>query len=133
MAACAYTPALLTKRLTLQAVARTPDGQGGYAEAWADVATVWAQLEPLSGYERMQAQKLDAPLSHKAMIRYRPGLTTAMRAVYQGRVLDIKEVIDVDEARRWLKLRCVETEKILNGVLWSELATNWENIGGTWN
>lgn len=133
MASCDYKPALLTKRLTLQITTREPDGQGGFTEEWSDVGTVWAQLEPLNGYERMQGMKLGSPLSHKGLIRYRADLTTGMRAVYQGRVFDIKEVIDDQEQKRWHKLRLVETERILNGVLWSELATNWENIGGTWN
>lgn len=45
----------LDRRITLQRVSETDDGYGTVAGAWNDIATVWAQLMPMSGAERLAA------------------------------------------------------------------------------
>jgi hypothetical protein len=67
-------------------------------------------VEPLKGWERMQAQQLQTPVTHQVFLRHRAGVTTAKRIRWGGRVFEIKEVINVEEANRWLRLKCVETE-----------------------
>ncbi len=98
----------MDKRIAIQAVSRAGDGQGGSDETWAEVAQVWAQIEPIKGYERMQAQQLAAPVTHKVTLRWQDWITTAHRIYYESRVFNIKEVINVDEAKQFLKLTCVE-------------------------
>lgn len=98
----------MDKRVTLQSVSRASDGQGGFTESWADTATVWAAFAPASGYEKMIAGQMKSEISHNVLMRYRPGVTTKMRIAWGARTFDIKEVINVDEANRTLKLKCVE-------------------------
>lgn len=106
---CSKNPfSAMDKRVSLQVVTQTPDGQGGYTEAWVTVANVWADIVPVSGYERMEAMKLESPLSHKVTLRYYPGITTKHRILWEGRVLQIKEVINKDEQNVMHVLKCIE-------------------------
>ena len=90
--------------VTLQKEVRTADGGGGYALSWQDVVKVRAQVKPLSGRERLAAMKLEASVTHKVVIRYRDGVTAAMRLLFRGRPLNIRSVINVDEFDTWLEL-----------------------------
>jgi len=98
----------LRHRVTIQQLVATDDGYGGITETWQDVATVWAAVEPLRGTERYRAQQVQAELSHKVTIRYRPGIKPDMRLKYGDRILEIEAVIDVEERHRWLELLCSE-------------------------
>ena len=109
MAECrASVAASLKKRLTIQNVARTPDGQGGFTETWADAATVYASLEPVKSYERYQAMQLAAPVSHTVVMRYTPAVTARSRLAYGDRVFNVKEVINQMEENRFLTIKAVE-------------------------
>ncbi|MDB4952079.1 MAG: head-tail adaptor [Gemmatimonadetes bacterium] len=101
-------PGDLRQRVTLQSKVRTPDGGGGGAEAWVDGKTVWAEVMPLDGRELVQAMQVHPSVSHRVTIRYRAGVSSAMRALYAGRVLDIRSVVDRDERHEALQLLCVE-------------------------
>lgn len=98
----------MNKRLELQAKTRTSDGQGGYTEAWATSAIIFGSIEPVKAYEKYQAMQMETPVSHKIMTRYRSGVTTANRLIYDSRVFDIKEVINVNEDSAFLKITAIE-------------------------
>jgi len=61
----------LRERVTIQATTRTPDGGGGFTEAWGDVATVWARVEALTGTEAWRAMQVASSVSHRITIRQR--------------------------------------------------------------
>ncbi|MBP3958345.1 phage head closure protein [Gemmata sp. G18] len=122
--------AKLDKRVTLQTETQTADGQGGFTTAWSDVVTLWASVEPLKGYERMVAQRLDTHLTHRVTLRYRSEVYTARRLVLEGRVLDIKEVLNENEANRYLKLLCAE--RLEDRGSWETTPGNWETIDTPW-
>jgi SPP1 family predicted phage head-tail adaptor len=98
----------LRHRVTLQQPAETPDGGGGFTLAWTDVATVWAAIEPLKGAERLHAQQLQSPVTHRVTMRYRSGVTPTMRLLFEARTLNIRAVIDPQERNRTLELLCEE-------------------------
>jgi len=109
MASCGKNPfAKMNKRIVIEENTRTTDGQGGYTEAWTTLATVWASIEPIKGYEKFQAAQMQTPVTHKIMIRYRTGITTACRINYDNRTFDIKEVLNVDEDKAQLKITAQE-------------------------
>ena len=86
----------------------TPDGGGGFILTWTDVATVWAAIEPLKGAERLHAQQLQSPVTHRVTMRYRAGVRPSMRLVFDARTLNIRAVIDPQERNRTLELLCEE-------------------------
>lgn len=69
----------LDQRVTLQTATVTRDAVGGPAEAWADTVTVWAKVRPLTGKQIAQAQQVSADVSTAVTIRWRSGVTAAMR------------------------------------------------------
>lgn len=98
----------LRHRFRIEAATRTADEGGGGTSAWAEVATVWANVVPLTGAERIAAMQAEASLTHRVEIRYRPGLTTANRGFYGGRVFNVTAVIDVGERHDEMHLLCEE-------------------------
>jgi SPP1 family predicted phage head-tail adaptor len=104
--------AKLNKRVTIQNVSRVSDGQGGFTETWTDSATVWAGIEPVKSYERFQAMQQAVPVSHKITMRYNAVVDETSRMRYGNRLFEVKEVINVDEADRFLQIRAIETETV---------------------
>ena len=98
----------MRQRVTLQQESQTADGAGGYALNWTDVATVWAEIEPMSGREIRFARRLEARLSHVIALRYRSDITTAMRVSYDGRLFNIRAITNIGERDRITKLYCEE-------------------------
>ncbi len=95
-------------RVILQNVAFTSDGQGGQTETWTDTATIWAKIEPLKAWERMQAMQMQSPVTHKITIRYRSDVTSKSRIKFNDRIMWVKEVINKNEANTYLELKSIE-------------------------
>jgi len=97
----------LRHRVTLQQlVTGSPQNTtaGEPDQAWGDVATVWAAVEPLQGRALEAAQMIQSEVTGRIRIRYRAGVTAAMRVSFDGRLYDIKAVVDPDERHRELVL-----------------------------
>jgi SPP1 family predicted phage head-tail adaptor len=91
-------PGLLDRKLTIQVKTVTRGSAGGVAEAWADLATVWAQLVSTTGREFRASGSLRAETTHAFRIRHRSDLTTQHRIVYGGVAHDIVQI--AEEGRR---------------------------------
>lgn len=105
----------LRHRIAIQDKTITLDSGGIPTETWADIAggsSIPASLEPLKGREYFQAAAVSAENTIPVTIRYRPGVTSALRIVYGSRILNIRSVIDVDERHVKLILLC---EEVANG------------------
>jgi len=98
----------MRERVTLQSPARAADGAGGADVSWTDVATIWAQVEEGAGGERLAGERLAARAALTLTLRYRVGITTEMRVLWSGRVLNIRAVRDADGRKRFLTLECEE-------------------------
>lgn len=99
----------LTRRITIQQRQTGQDTFGQQLAGWVDLLTCWAEITPLSGRELMAAQAMQAETTHEIVIRYRPGITAAMRVLYQGRIFEIKAPpIDESTLHRRLTLLCAE-------------------------
>lgn len=98
----------LKHRVTLQEYTATRDSYGAELEAWVDIATVWASVEPLTGREYFQTQQINAEISTKVTIRFKAGVTAKMRLIYNDRVFEIISVINTEEKDVQLVLMCRE-------------------------
>jgi len=78
------------------------------AEPWADVATIWASIEPLSGREFFAAQQVNAEVTTRIRTRYLAGIKSSMRVVYGSRIFDIQSIIDIEERHTEMHLMCKE-------------------------
>ena len=98
--------ALLRKRITLQRRSTANDALGQEVLAWSDVATVFAQVEQLSGRELMTANAEYAENVARITIRFRTDVIEKMRILYGTAVYDITSVSDIDGTRRELQISC---------------------------
>jgi SPP1 family predicted phage head-tail adaptor len=78
-------------------------------DSWVDVATVWADVNPLSGRELLLAQAARTQLSGTVTIRFQhqfsdPVAMAARRIAYNGRYLNITASRDVDEMHQLIEL-----------------------------
>ena len=103
----------MNHRITVQQRTITKDSYGQELDTWTDVATVWANVKPIGGRERLRAMAVEASLTHTVMVRYRQAFTPpiamgALRVTYMGRIFNIVSARDVDEERRHIIFDCTE-------------------------
>lgn len=103
----------LRSRVTFQTSTRVADGQGGFTETWASLATnptVYAYLAAVSSRERLFSQQMQYQRSHVLVIRYRTDLNTSMRITYEGREFQIKGIRNPEERKAFLILDLEENQ-----------------------
>ncbi len=97
----------LRHRVTVQQMTETRDTTGEVIETWTDVATRWAYVEPMRSSEKDKRGIEAVENTYKVTLRYQAGLvTTARRLVYNGQLLDIESVINVNEANTTYEVTC---------------------------
>ena len=102
------TAGALRERVTLQQRTAGADELGQELTTWADVATVFAAVEPIRGREFFAAGQMQAAVDVRITIRHRAGVVPTMRAVHRGVPHEIVAVIDTDAAREVLELMCTQ-------------------------
>lgn len=100
----------LDQRITLQSRSTGVDAVGQASATWLDVATVWAQVHTVRGREFFAAAQTQQEQTVKVRIRYRSGVTTDMRLMWEGRPHDITGVIPVGR-RDMLEIMCLQGVK----------------------
>jgi SPP1 family predicted phage head-tail adaptor len=97
----------LTERITIEQPATSQNAVGETVLAWSTFATVWANVQSLSGREAERYAEIVGFQGHKITIRALPGLSTAMRIIYRNRTLEIGAIQEFE--RVWyLELICTE-------------------------
>ncbi|MCX7570408.1 phage head closure protein [Tumebacillus sp. DT12] len=84
------------------------DADGLAVETWRDHLTIRGAVEPLQGREYDSAAAVNAEVTVRVRIRFQSGITSEMRLVYDGRIFNIKSVIDPGERHNELHLMCTE-------------------------
>lgn len=92
----------LSSELILEARAETPDGYGGHADQWNEIAAVWGRIEPVSTASPLWADKRLAEVTHRITIRFRDDVGAGMRFRRNSRRFDIRMLVDPDESGRYL-------------------------------
>lgn len=62
-------------------------------QAWVEVATVWAAIEPLSAREFVAASSIQSQVMARITIRHRQGIEAKMRILHRGQVYNIEGVL----------------------------------------
>lgn len=110
MKCCDLTAGKLRHTIDIEREQSTPDGAGGSLITWETVATVRAFIKPMSGGERLQSMRLEATVTHRIFIRYRSDILTSDRIVYDGRPMQIRALINIEERNRWIEVYADEGE-----------------------
>lgn len=98
----------MSHRVKLQQLAAGQDAAGQPSQAWVDVATLWADVRFQNGLEAIKAEAPISVARASVRIRYRAGVTAAMRLLEGAVVYDIKAVLPDSTGRVFLDL-AVET------------------------
>ncbi|MBW4083527.1 phage head closure protein [Paenibacillus sp. S150] len=86
------------------------DSWGQPLDDWPEVCKVWAGIHPLSGRERIAAAQVDADVTTRIPIRYRPGIDRTMVVKYKNQEFEILYTIHPEYNRRELQLMCKERQ-----------------------
>ena len=98
----------LDRRIVIEQAALSPDGGGGGAVTWTALATIWGQLQAVGGGEAAQGQRQFGAARHRITIRRRTDVTAAMRVQCDGRVFNIRAVINGGGRSMYTLLECEE-------------------------
>lgn len=103
----------LRRRVTIQQRNTSTDELGQPTTDWADVATVWADVSPLSGRELLAAQAARAQINGTVTIRFQqqfsdPVAMAARRILYGSRIFNITSSRDIDELHQYIELSYAE-------------------------
>jgi SPP1 family predicted phage head-tail adaptor len=100
-------PGQLNRRLTLEAPVDIDDGAGGVIRSFAAVATLWAQVEPVSARGEVAADALGASVTHRIALRYSSDITLRHRLRDGARIYRIvamrerhRRFLDIDAEER---------------------------------
>lgn len=92
----ALLASLLRHRITIEQPVLVADGQGGYTKSWSTFATVWARITPAGGNENASTRQQVPEINYRIVLRYRDGITSAMRINWNSRLFNIRTVSDPD-------------------------------------
>ncbi|WEJ14222.1 phage head closure protein [Sinorhizobium prairiense] len=98
----------LDRRISIERETETVKPSGSVAKAWATVATVWAEIVQQTASEFLTGFGEAENGTMIFRVRWIPGLTTADRVTYAGKVYDLKEITELGR-RDGLELRGAAT------------------------
>lgn len=101
----------LRHRVTIQQPTLNADGMGGGNYIWSNIATAWANVTTTiasGNIESLTGDQLRTIQYFMVKMRYRSDITTKMRLLHYGRVLEILSVVNRDERKREMSLYCKE-------------------------
>jgi SPP1 family predicted phage head-tail adaptor len=90
------------RRFILELPLESPDGFGGVFRSYAAGPQLWGAIEMLKGDERLRAGRPEQAVTHRITLRYRDGVTAAMRLARGLRKFAIRSASDPDGGRRHL-------------------------------
>lgn len=95
----------LDRRLTIQGFTTTRDPESNEEiQTWADLGTVWANKRDVSAREFFSAGSDNSEQVSVFTIRWRTGLTSLLRVIYEGQVFDITGFSEIGR-RQYLALQ----------------------------
>ena len=98
----------LTDRIVIEQASETRNAVGEVTLSWSTFATVWGDVQALSGREAERYGQMVGFTGHKVTIRGLAGVKPAMRVMYDGsRTLEIGAINEYE--RGWyMELICTE-------------------------
>ena len=85
-----------------------PDGAGGVTRTHETIATLWAQVTPVSSRGGVEAEKPGGAVTHRIRIRRSPSITTRHRFRAGAIVYRIVSLRDPDGRGRFLEIEAEE-------------------------
>lgn len=96
----------LNSRVEIQAPAHTPDAAAGRRSGWRKLVSVAAEVVPMAGNVGLDDGISRAVQAYRVTIRWRRGIDTRHRLIWQGQALRINSAVDPDQNRERLVMMC---------------------------
>jgi SPP1 family predicted phage head-tail adaptor len=87
-------PGRLRERVTIQQATERRNALGETTLEWETFAERWASVDGLSSREFLLQGQQQTEMSHRVRLRYVPGMTSQMRLLWRGRVLEIASLLE---------------------------------------
>ena len=104
MKCCDMTAGMLREPVEFQAQVITSVGGGASEITYTNKANVRGHFKPISGNERLYAERLDATTRNRLVIRYRSDLTESDRVIIRGRAYQIRSIINTEFRNKFLEI-----------------------------
>jgi len=98
----------LQHRIALQSSSVAADTFGEPIQTWTTYGTVWADVQPFSGRERLYAQQAGAETNYRVIIRYNSSVLPTHRVYWGTKYLEINAVINTGANNEQMELMCKE-------------------------
>jgi SPP1 family predicted phage head-tail adaptor len=82
----------LNQRVQLETATLTPDGMGGFTQAWSQAASLWAEIEPVEQSESVYAGRVSNPTRWRITLRASQAISPGQRLAWGARLLAIESV-----------------------------------------
>lgn len=108
MKCCDITAGMLRHPIIIQRQVKVKNDSGGQDITWVTHKSMKAKVKPKSGRERVYGMQLESPLTHTVIVRYTDDILTVDRVNFNGRLMQIRAVRNLEEMNRWIELSCEE-------------------------
>lgn len=102
----------LRHRIALLKQVNEVNDYGASTQSWKRVATVWADVRPLSGREYFSAQQVQSEVTTQIWLRHIEGIKPTMKVKFGKREFEILSVLNTQERDVSLQLMCKETGNV---------------------
>ncbi len=95
------------KKRYLLSIEQKTDKRGSFGETaddWREFGQVYGGIEPLSGRELLNADQVQADVTHRIVARFVTGVTPETRVRFHGRVFNILSATNIEERNRELEI-----------------------------
>ena len=99
----------LRQHVILQQSVAESNAIGEEIYTWADVATVWAAVEPATGSWYYAGQQAESKVDGRVRIRYRSDILPTWRIKFGDRYLSIVSILNPQERNKELILMYIES------------------------
>lgn len=86
----------MDRRIEFQTPGNTRDSMGSFVQTWTTFLRVWAQAKPLRASERFSSDQQRESKVYTFLIRYRDGITSDMRIVYNEEYYRISGIAEIN-------------------------------------
>lgn len=84
----------LRERVTIQQATERRNAMGETVQTWEMFAERWASVDGLSSREVLLQGQQQTEVSHRVRMRYVADMTSTMRILWRGRVLEIASLLE---------------------------------------
>jgi SPP1 family predicted phage head-tail adaptor len=101
---CNIKAGMLREPVEFQSQVKTDIGGGATTITYIKRVSLRGHFKPMSGSERLYAERLDATTRNRLVIRYRSDLTESDRVIIRGRAYQIRSIINTEFRNKFLEI-----------------------------